>query len=174
MTEKREFHARAEQIEQLVRTLESIADPQVHAAALELMQSIMELHGAGLERVLELLSQTPDGERVTDELLEDELVASLLVLHGLHPEDIQTRVLQALDKVRPYLQSHGGDVELLSLQDGVLHLRLKGSCGSCNSSSVTLKNAVEEAVIEAAPEIVEIIAKQSTELVNASQLVVLK
>jgi Fe-S cluster biogenesis protein NfuA len=174
MVDKREFHARTEQIEQLVRTLESTADPQVHAAALELMQSIMELHGAGLERIVELLSQSSEGERVTGELLEDDLVAGLLLLHGLHPEDMQTRVLRALDKVRPYLQSHGGDVELVSLQDGVLQLRLKGSCGSCNSSSVTLKNAVEEAVIEAAPDILQIIADQSTESLNAAQLVVLK
>jgi Fe-S cluster biogenesis protein NfuA len=174
MPEKREFHARTEQIEQLVKTLEATADPQVHAAALELMQSIMELHGAGLERMLELLTQSSEGERVSGEFAQDDLVSGLLLLHGLHPEDIQTRVLRALDKVRPYLQSHGGDVQMLGLHDGILRLRLKGSCGSCSSSSATLKNAVEEAVVEAAPDVVQIIAEQPVEEINASQLVVLK
>jgi Fe-S cluster biogenesis protein NfuA len=174
MREKQEFHARTGYIEQLVKKLESTADPQVHAAALELMQSVMELHGAGLERMLKFLSRTSDGERITGEMLTDELVAGLLLLHGLHPDDIETRVLRALDKVRPYLQSHGGDVELVRLQDGMLHLRLNGSCGSCSSSSATLKNAVEEAVIESAPDILQIIAEQSPEPLNASQLVVLK
>lgn len=174
MTEKREFHARTEQIEQLLKTLESTADPQVHAAALELMQSIMELHGTGFERMLELLSQGTDGNRVIGELAEDDLVSGLLLLHGLHPDDMETRVLRALNKVRPYLQSHGGDVEMLGLRDGVLRLRLRGSCGSCSSSSATLKNAVEEAVVEAAPDVTEIIAEPATEQLNVSPLVVLK
>jgi Fe-S cluster biogenesis protein NfuA len=174
MTDKREFHARTEQIEQLVKTIESTADPEVHAAALELMQAIMELHGAGLERMLELLSQSSEGERIAEELLHDDLLTGLLLLHGLHPDDIQTRVLRALENVRPYLQSHGGDVQLVSLQDGVLRLRLKGSCGSCSSSAATLKNAVEEAVVEAAPDVVQIIAEQPAEQVSASQLVMLK
>jgi Fe-S cluster biogenesis protein NfuA len=174
MTEKREFYARTEEIERLVKTLEATADPEVHTAALELMQSIMELHGAGLERMLDLLSKSGEGQRLTAELAEDELVSGLLLLHGLHPDDIQTRVLRALDKVRPYLQSHGGNVELLSMQDGIVHLRLQGSCGSCGSSLATLKNAVEEAVVEAAPDVTEIIAEQAAEHVNTSQLVVLK
>ena len=174
MTVKKKFHARTEQIEQLIKTLESTADPQIHAAALELMQSVMELHGSGLERLLELLTQSPDGAQITAELAQDDLVGGLLLLHGLHPEDIHTRVLRALDKVKPYLKSHGGDVQLLSLEDGVLRLALKGSCGSCGSSSATLKNAVEEAVVEAAPDVVQIIAEQPADHINAAQLVVLK
>jgi len=174
MSDRQEFHARTEQIEQLVKTIEATADPQVHAAALELMQSVMELHGAGLERILELLSQSGEGERVTRNLLQDDLVASLILLHGLHPDDLETRVLRALDNVRPYLQSHGGDVQLVSLQEGVLRLRLQGSCGSCSSSSATLKNAVEEAVIAVAPDVLEIIADQPAEELNPSPLVVLR
>jgi len=87
-------------------------------------------------------------------------VASLLLVHGLHPHDVHRRVSDALDRVRPYLGSHGGDVDLLEVADGpdgpVLRLAFKGSCKSCPSSAVTLELAVEDAVRAAAPEISEI------------------
>ncbi len=91
-------------------------------------------------------------------LLDDELVASLLLLHGLHPHDLMDRVQQALVDVRPYLGSHGGDVEILELDEvtGTLRLGLLGSCDGCPSSTATLKYSVERAIQEAAPEIVHI------------------
>jgi Fe-S cluster biogenesis protein NfuA len=93
--------------------------------------------------------------------LEDNLVAGMFLLHSLHPDDIETRVFRGLESVRPYLKSHGGDCELVSVRDGIVRLKLHGSCGSCPSSSVTLKNAVEEALYEAAPDIVEIVAENA-------------
>ena len=125
MAEKREFHARTERIEELVNKLERASDPELHTAALELVQSVMELHGAALEHLLEIVSQSNEGESVTGKFLEDDLVASVLLLHGLHPEEMETRVLRALDKVRPFLQSNGGDVELVSIVDGVVKLRVQ-------------------------------------------------
>src|SRR5579862_603957 len=177
MTEKREFQARTEEIEQLMKILEETAEPAVHAAALELMQTIMELHGAAVGRILHVLSLEPNAERLCRELIKDELVSGVLLLHNLHPEDIHTRVSRALENVRPYLQSHGGDVQLVDVQDGVLRVRLQGSCGSCGSSAQTLKTAVEQAVVNAAPDVTEIIAEPGTEPntapINGSQLVVL-
>ena len=103
------------------------------------------------------------------------MVASMLLLHGLHPDDIETRVRRGIEKVRPYLQSHGGDVELASVRDGIVRLVLRGSCGSCPSSSLTLKSAVEDALFEAAPDIVEIVAENAAAEHHASSnLVVLK
>jgi Fe-S cluster biogenesis protein NfuA len=87
-----------------------------------------------------------------DRLSDDPLVSSLLLLHDLHPVDIETRLLRALDKVRPYLQTHGGNVELLGVQDGAIRLRLQGSCHGCASSAMTLKLAIEAAIYEAAPD----------------------
>ena len=92
-----------------------------------------------------------------DALAADELVSGLLLVHGLHPYDVTTRVAGALDSVRPYLGSHGGDVELLGVDDdGVVRLRLLGSCDSCPSSTVTLQLAVEGAIQAAAPEVTSI------------------
>ena len=131
----------------------------MRAVALELVQCVMELHGAALDRMLGSISQNSAGEAALDDALQDNLVSSVLLLHGLHPDTMETRILRALEKVRPYLQSHGGDVEFLSVTGGVVRLKLLGSCGSCPSSSVTLKNAVEEALYEAAPDIEKIEAE---------------
>ena len=92
------------------------------------------------------------GRSLLDELARDDLVGSLLMLHGLHPLDLETRVQQALDSVRPFLRSHGGEVELVGITDGVVRLRMKGSCQGCPSSSETLRNRIEEAIVAAAPD----------------------
>jgi len=169
-----EFHAQTQRVEKLAGKLDEAGDPEVRAAALELVQSVVELHGAALQRLIDKCLETPDGERVLNEALQDDLVASMFLLHSLHPDDIETRVLRGLEAVRPYLKSHGGDCEVVSVRDGIVRLKLHGSCGSCPSSSLTLKNAVEDALFEAAPDIVEIIAESAPENLNASNLVVLK
>ena len=121
----------------------------------ELVRLVADLYGAGLERVLELMHEHGHLDDATlDALAGDDLVASLLLVHGLHPYGVRQRVEQALDSVRPYLGSHNGDVELIEVtDDGVVRLRLLGSCDGCPSSSVTLKLAVEGAIEAAAPEV---------------------
>jgi Fe-S cluster biogenesis protein NfuA len=174
IAEQREFRVHTERVEKLVGRLDSSRDPELRAVALELVQCVMELHGVALDRMLGSISQTSAGEAALDVALQDNLVSSVLLLHGLHPDTMETRVLRALEKVRPYLHSHRGDVEFLNVKDGVVRLKLLGSCGSCPSSSVTLKNAVEEALYEAAPDIEKIVAESGTAELNSSKLVVLK
>jgi Fe-S cluster biogenesis protein NfuA/nitrite reductase/ring-hydroxylating ferredoxin subunit len=121
----------------------------------ELVRLVADLYGTGIERIMEILHERGRlDEVVLDALAADELVAGLLVVHGLHPYGVEERVERALDGVRPYLGSHGGDVELLGVTEkGVVRLRLLGSCDGCPSSSVTLELAVEGAILEAAPEV---------------------
>jgi Fe-S cluster biogenesis protein NfuA/nitrite reductase/ring-hydroxylating ferredoxin subunit len=87
------------------------------------------------------------------ERIRGALADALLALHDLHPETVLERVTRALETVRPYFASHGGDVELVEVAGGVARVRLSGTCGSCASSTVTLKLAVEDAVLRAAPEL---------------------
>ncbi|MDJ0357706.1 NifU family protein [Paenarthrobacter sp. PH39-S1] len=124
----------------------------------ELVRQVTDLYGAGLERVLDVISaRGGETDGTLEALIKDELISGLLLVHGLHPQDLPTRVAAALDSVRPYLGSHGGDVELLGISaDGVVSLRLLGSCHGCPSSSVTLKLAVEDAIETAAPEVTSI------------------
>jgi Fe-S cluster biogenesis protein NfuA/nitrite reductase/ring-hydroxylating ferredoxin subunit len=146
--------------ERIERLLDASAasGPLVRERAEELVRLVADLYGAGLERVLELAY---DAGALSDEVLEafadDDLVASLLLVHGLHPYPVEERVGRALDKVRPYMGTHGGDVELIEVTDtGVARLRMLGSCDGCASSAVTLDLAVKDAVEAAAPEIVRI------------------
>jgi Fe-S cluster biogenesis protein NfuA len=170
-----EFRAQTERVEKLAAKLDQAGDPEVRAAALELVQSVIELHGAALQRMIDKCLEMPDGERVLNDVLQDDIVASMFLLHSLHPDDIETRVLRGLEAVRPYLKSHGGDCELVSVRDGIVRLKLHGTCGSCPSSSLTLKNAVEDALYEAAPDILEIIPENAAaEHSDSSNLVVLK
>jgi Fe-S cluster biogenesis protein NfuA len=161
-----------QRIDELTRKVEALADADARASALELLQSLMEFHGSGIERMLEIAAETgAAGQSVIDDFARDELVAGMLLLYGLHPVALETRVLQALDKVRPYLHSHGGNVELLGVEDGVVRLRLQGSCQSCPSSSMTLKLAIEEAIYEAAPDVTAIEAEGVLESPAPSGLV---
>jgi Fe-S cluster biogenesis protein NfuA/nitrite reductase/ring-hydroxylating ferredoxin subunit len=161
-----------EKIERLIRKIENLPDPAARTSALELMQALMEFHGAGLDRMMEIVAESGEvGYAIFDDFAGDELVGSLLLLYGLHPLSVDTRVTQALDKVRPYLDSHGGNVELLSITDGVVKLRMEGSCKSCPSSAMTLKLAIEEAIYAAAPDVMTIDAEGVTEQPSATGFV---
>src|ERR687894_1093945 len=116
-----------------------------------------------MARMMKVVAQGEDSGRTFEAFAEDELVTHLLLLHGLHPLDVETRVVQALEEVRPYLRSHGGNVELLGIEGGVARLRLEGGCDGCPSSTVTLKLAIEEAVLKAAPDLERIEAEGVTE-----------
>lgn len=69
---------------------------------------------------------------------------------------MEERVQEILDKLRPYIQRDGGDVELVEIEDGVVRVRLLGACGSCPSSTITLKAGIERAIVEEIPEIKEV------------------
>ena len=136
--------------------------PVARERAEQLVREVTDLYGAGLERMLQI-AVVADW-RLVEKFVDDDLVASLLLVHGLHPHGVERRVADALDTVRPYLGSHGGDVHLLEVADDVVRLQFSGSCKSCPSSSVTLELAVEDAVRAAAPEIVsiEVVAAEPT------------
>jgi Fe-S cluster biogenesis protein NfuA len=147
------LRATGDRIEQLIDELRATSDPRSYDRVEELLRLVSELYGAGLGRVVELAQDhAPD---LLEAFLEDDLVASLLLVHGLHPATLPERVEDALAHVRPVLAAHGGDVELLDVDAdaGAVRLRLLGSCDGCPSSTVTLQLAVERAIVEAAPEI---------------------
>jgi Fe-S cluster biogenesis protein NfuA len=147
-----------ERVARLEEELGRLEDP----AALEAVGGLVELYGEALRRV---------GERIPlEQLVEDELLAHLLLVHDLHPVEVENRVRRGLDEVRPYLGSHGGGVELLGVEEGVARLRLEGTCNGCPSSAVTLRNAIEEAVLRAAPELERIEAEGASEPQGAQPL----
>ncbi len=133
-------------------------------AAEELVGLLVGLYGDGLAHIVAALGEEgPAGAAVLERLTGDPLVESLLLLHGLHPLDVDTRIQRALDRVRPYLGSHAGGVHYVGVTDGVARLRLEGNCHGCPSSTVTVRLAIEGAVQDAAPEVTEVVVEGMTE-----------
>jgi Fe-S cluster biogenesis protein NfuA len=162
--EERDFRERVGRIETLIHGVERFADPAAQAHTRELVKAILDLHAVGLETVLGRLAEAGEpGRALLEALAHDDLVGSLLLLHGLHPLDTETRVRQALDQARPALRAHGGEVDLLAVVDGVVRLRLRGSCHGCPSSGQTLKQTIEEAVYDRAPEVTAVEVEGLTE-----------
>jgi len=153
---------RVARVETLLEEVEALADPTARDRATELVQALLDLYGEGLERIVEQIAERDDGT-IAEALAADELVSHLLLLHGLHPVALRTRVQSALDDVRPYLESHGGNVELLGVEEGVVRLRLEGSCSGCPSSAATLALAIEDAIHKAAPDVERIEADRGVE-----------
>jgi Fe-S cluster biogenesis protein NfuA/nitrite reductase/ring-hydroxylating ferredoxin subunit len=143
-----------ERVQELQELLDGCEQSAARDLADELMATVLQLYGTGLQRIVDgMLASGPEGARIASGLAADPLVATLLLIHDLHPIPLEQRVQDALDSVRPYMDSHGGNVELLSLQDGVARIRLQGSCSDCSASSVTLELAIKQALEDAAPDL---------------------
>jgi Fe-S cluster biogenesis protein NfuA len=164
MPRQPEFQQRLQAIESLLGKIERAADPNLRASVQELVQLVMDLHGAGIERILDLLRATGNAsDEIVEKLGRDELVASLLVLYGLHPVDLDSRITQALEKARSRVRSHGAEVELLNAQDGAVRLRLKATGHGCGSSAQALKEIVENVIYQGAPDITSLVIEGADE-----------
>jgi Fe-S cluster biogenesis protein NfuA/nitrite reductase/ring-hydroxylating ferredoxin subunit len=143
-----------QRIQDLQDRLEATGDPATREVADQLVSAVVQMYGAGLERIVQLLAEAgTEGRHIAGALSKDELLCTLLLIHDLHPVPLSERVGAALDSVRPYMESHGGNVELLSLKDGVATIHLRGSCSDCSASAVTLELAIKQALEEAAPDL---------------------
>jgi Fe-S cluster biogenesis protein NfuA/nitrite reductase/ring-hydroxylating ferredoxin subunit len=161
MADARQVGAR---VEELLGILQSEGGEATARAAEELVRLLLGLYGDGLSHIMAALrAEGAAGAAVLDRLLEDPLVESLLLLHDLHPLDVDERIQRALDQVRPYLGSHAGGVTYLGVTDeGVAQLRLEGSCDGCPSSTVTVQLAIKGAIEDAAPEVTEVVVEGVT------------
>jgi len=173
----KDFQSRLQHLDTLLREAEQTADPAARAQLQQIVQAILDLHGSGLQRMLEHVEDVKEGgDSIIANCLRDPVVAGMLLLHGLHPLTMKERIDQALQDVRPYLRSHGGNVEVVELRDGVVRLRLEGSCHHCSSSTVTMQQTIEEAIYGQAPEVVAVEVdtnEESLELAHAGGRVAL-
>ncbi len=160
MAEGRDFREDFQRIGDLVRQIESIADPAVRASTRELVQSIMDLHGAALEKAMEIVADSGEqGMSIIDRMGRDSLVSSVLILYGLHPEDLETRVMKAVERLRPQLRKQGCEVELLGVSDGAIRLRVETGSHTCGSTAKTVQATVEGAMYDAAPDMTSLVVE---------------
>jgi Fe-S cluster biogenesis protein NfuA len=139
-----------DRFQELAERLESIGDAEARAVAEGMIGALLELYGEGLERIFAALEGAPE---LRESLVQDGVVASLLLIHGMYPVPLAERVEEALVSVRPYMETHGGGVELVRMDGNVAHLRLLGGCDGCAASSSTMELAIREALDEAAPDL---------------------
>src|SRR5690349_13636675 len=148
-----EFLAHTEKIEQVVQRVNGLTDSDARTTALELLQSLMDLHGATLARVVEIANDSGErGQRLLEKLGADPLVCGMLVLYGIHPLACETRVRRAVEQVAPVLRKKGGSVELLGVSDNIVRVKIEASGHGCGSSPEALEELVEQAIVAAAPE----------------------
>jgi Fe-S cluster biogenesis protein NfuA len=154
MSDDKDFRNKLQRIGELVDELEKISDPELRASTKSLVQLLLDLHSAGLERVMEIVACGGEsGQRTADELGRDPLVSSLLVLYGLHPLDLQSRIAQAVERIQPRVRKGGGELELLRIDNGGVRLHLQMARHICGSTAKSLKAMVEDALYEAAPDL---------------------
>lgn len=162
-----EFQAHTQKIEQLVECVNALSDADARTTALELLQSLMDLHGAVLARLVELMGESGDlGNALLAKLGDDPLICGLLVLYGVHPVDFETRVTRALETIRLRLKKQGGEVALIGISDARVRVKIRSSGQGRGSSPDALKQTVEQAILEAAPEVIEIVV-EGTAAVNS-------
>jgi Fe-S cluster biogenesis protein NfuA len=148
----REIRGRLSRLEDVLSQLERTPGATA-GLALEAVESLAAVYGEALRRIVDR-----GGEEVVAALADDELVGHLLVLHDLHPASLPERLDRALDEIRPYVRSHGGAVEIAGVEDGVVTVRMSGSCDGCTGASATLEAGIREALLAAAPELVDVVA----------------
>ena len=158
MADTNDFRGDMQRIGQLVQEIESIADPAVKASTKILVQSIMDLHGLALEKSLEIIAGTGEsGMNIIHKLGCDPVVSSVLLLYGLHPDDMETRVANAVEQIRPKLRKQGCEVEFFSVSEGAIRLRIETGSHTCGSTAKTVQATLEGAIYDSAPDLTSLV-----------------
>jgi len=136
-----EFDAAVAQLATLVETLEREGDER----ALLLLGLMDDIHRPALELIVEGRADHP-------------IAAALLSMYGLAPVDQRVEAEEALDEIRPYIEGHGGALELVDVQDGVISVRMTGACNGCAASAMTLRRGIEGKLRERLDWFAEVVA----------------
>lgn len=164
-----DFEQLAQKVDQAYAEVQTLP-PELRTKAMALKSAIEEFHKLGLTAIVKALKAEVAGKELLYQLVEIPEVYALLSMHGLIRADLRTQVGRVIEMVRPYMQSHGGDVALVDVVDRVVHVRLTGNCSGCSMSQITLKNTVEETIKQHIPEIVsvQVVDSEPLELVQLS------
>ncbi len=157
-----DFQGIAERVDKALKNIESLEDENAKMHALGLKTAIEDFHKYALTKMVQKLKSDANGKEILFEMVDEPSVYALLQLHGIIKQNLDGRITQVLDSVRPYMQSHGGDVEFVRYENSTAYVKLHGSCNGCSQSAVTLRDGVEEALKHNIPEIqnVEVVADE--------------
>lgn len=164
-----DFEQLAQKVDAAIAEIQTLP-PEMRSKAMAMKSAIEEFHKVGLTHIVRAMKNDPKGKDILFELVEKPAVYALFSMHGLIRADLQTQVRRVIEMVRPYMQSHGGDVAFVGLRDKKVLVQLSGNCNGCSMSAVTLKKTVEESLKEHIPEIegVEVVEPAPSNLVQLS------
>lgn len=151
-----DFQTLAERVDRAEAALKELPD-DARAKALELKKAVEAFHEHALKKLIRLFRETEEGKELLYQAVDDPSIYAMLLMHGIVKQNMETRVAAVLEEVRPYLNSHGGDVELVKVDGYTVHVRLQGACTGCSLSAVTLKDGVEETIKARIPEIEQVL-----------------
>ncbi len=154
----RDLADRFARIEAQVDALGRLENPEARAIARDLAQTLLDFHARGLARLMERVDRLTDGPQMLSvACAEDDLIGGLLLLHGLHPLDVATRLRRAIEAIRPSVQAEGGDVDLLGVAGTVARVRMREGGGGLRGWGPSAARAmIEAALLSASPEITEV------------------
>jgi len=159
---EKEFQEKMRRLGTLVGELDQVPGGGSKVAARELVQLLMDVHRSGLERIMELVIQSgresgresgAPGGAIIDRFGQDPIVRNLLLLYSLHPDDLETRVAGALDSIRARLRKYDSRVELISIHEGAVQVRLHTSGHARGSTIKDLRSIVEGGIYDLAPDL---------------------
>jgi hypothetical protein len=150
---EKEFQEKMRRLGALVGELDQLSAGGSKVAARELVQLLMEVHGAGLERILELVKESGTGEAIIQRFGDDPIARNVLLLYGLHPDNLETRVIKALDALKGRLRKLDCEVKLISIQEGAVEVRLHIPGHAHGSTRKDLRSIVEGGLYDLAPDL---------------------
>jgi Fe-S cluster biogenesis protein NfuA/nitrite reductase/ring-hydroxylating ferredoxin subunit len=161
-----ELNRQSDHIQELIEKIETLPDPKARKLMEECIQEILGFYGRGLEKILQIISNgnSSAAKDIYNDLIEDSFINGLLLIHDLHPLDLKTRLYKALEKVKPYMDSHGGSVEIVRLENGIAKLKLAGNCKGCPSSASTLELGIRQGIEEYCPDLLGLEVEGVTEI----------
>lgn len=154
-----EFERLQEWVGTALERLENLEDEPTRTEVFALLEGVDLLHRQALGRLLGLVADL-GGQTLIEQVAEDPVVRALLEMYDLPEPDERTQVERALQTVYPYMESHGGKLDVLGVEQGRVRVCLSGSCGSCPGSAGTLRRVVEEALRERFPGFRELVAEE--------------
>ena len=154
MADTTNFQEQVRRLGELIAQFDQMPDGPQKTAGRQLVQLLMDVHGQGLERMLELIFESREsGSALIDRLGNDDVAGGLLLLYSLHPDALETRVQTAIERIRPRLRKLSCAIELLSIENAVVRVQLTKGGHSCGSSTRELQSMVEGGIYELAPDI---------------------
>lgn len=144
----------SERIDEILKDIRKMDLPEYQMKKImDLKEAIESFHGEALKELVKIIRSTDEGKELMLRAVEEPSIYAMLLLHGIIRQSLYTRVAAVMEEIRPYLKSHGGDVELDKIEGNVVYVKLQGACSGCSLSAVTLKNGVEEAIKARIPEV---------------------